>query len=77
MFFRILLLPHRLLKWFTKHPNEHQMTYLQHLLRAWGLAYHMGKGSIALLIHGICPEWFTTTGTDTIRSIHQSLAKKE
>lgn len=63
-------------RWFTKHPNEHQMTYLQHLLRAWRLGYKMGKGSLALFIHGICPEWFETTGTDTIRSLYQSIETK-
>lgn len=63
--------------WFTKHPHEHKMTYLQHLFRAWGFAYLMGKGCIALVIHGICPEWFETTGTDTIRSIYHLIEPKE
>lgn len=63
-------------QWFTQHPQEQQMTYWEHLKRAWSLGFSMGKGCIALLIHGICPQWFQTTGTDTIKLLYYEIVPK-
>ena len=61
---------------FTRHPHEKGYTYFNHLLRAWALSYEMAKGSVALLIHGIVPEWFTHTGSDIISSLSDKLSKQ-
>ena len=54
---------------FVKHPQKSGLTYFTHLKRAWSLSYEMAKGSIALLIHGIVPGLFETTGKETIQSL--------
>ena len=63
-------------EWFTRHPHEHNMTYWEHLKRSWGLAFSMGKGCMALFIHGICPSWLETTGSQTIQSLYYEVIPK-
>ena len=58
---------------FLEHPHAHQLTYLQHAHRASSLAWRLAKASAALLIHAVCPMWFQTTGTDTIRELHDEI----
>jgi hypothetical protein len=54
---------------FLKHPNEHDMTYSQHLKRAWYMAYKMMIGMLALFIHGLIPYFNETRGTDMIKEL--------
>ena len=61
---------------FLTHPREHNQTYFQHLIRAWSLALHLAKGSVALLVHGLVPGWFQTTGTEAIRSAYDAVSPK-
>ena len=58
---------------FLDHPHKEGMTYLQHLRRAWGFAWSMGKGSAALFMHGVFPKTFEYTGTNIIKDLHNKL----
>lgn len=63
-------------QWFIQHPHDQQMTYWTHMKRAWSLAFTMGKGCLALFVHGVCPEWFKSFGSDTIKSLYYEVVPK-
>lgn len=58
---------------FTEHPASVGETYTEHLGSAWGFAGAMLAGGIACAIHGIFPFFFTTTGSATIRRLHDTM----
>jgi hypothetical protein len=55
---------------FTDHPHHVGETYLQHLRFASGFGLKMIGGGLACVIHGLFPFLFTTTGSRTIRGLH-------
>lgn len=62
--------------WFLDHPHSQNMTYLGHLVHAWGFGWKMAKGAIALFIHGVVPKWFQTTGSQTIHGLYYEITPK-
>jgi hypothetical protein len=62
---------------FLKHPRENNLTYFQHLIRAWSLGYQLAKGSVALFIHGLVPDWFQKTGSEVVQRAHDRLSEKK
>jgi hypothetical protein len=54
---------------FLEHPQKNNMTYCQHMKRAWYMAYKMLLAFMGLFIHGLVPCVFETTGTDTIKDL--------
>lgn len=61
-------------QYMLAHPESQNMTYFQHLCRAWGLGFRMGTGCCALLIHGLVPKWFQTKGSETIRQLYDEIS---
>lgn len=49
---------------FTKHPYEQNITYRQHMLNSFRVAFHMGKRSLASFLHGIFPFLFKHEKTE-------------
>lgn len=61
---------------FTRHPREQGLTYWQHLRRSLVFSMEMSKGALALLIHGLMPHFFQTTGTQTVKKLYEKYCVK-
>ena len=62
---------------FFRHPEEQEMTYVQHLYRASYLGSKMIYGGICLLIHAIVPGFHEHTGTHIIQELQQDIEVKK
>jgi len=58
---------------FTRHPQEVGETYAEHMATAFGFGTAMLRGGLACLIHGLLPFLCTTTGSATIRRLHDRM----
>lgn len=56
---------------FLNHPNEHNMTYLEHLNRSLNFSIDFGVASIKALFHAFFPFLFQTSSTDLIRELYE------
>lgn len=56
---------------FLEHPEERNMTYLEHMKHAWFLGWNLMKGSLSLFIHGIVPKYFQDTGSLIIKDMYK------
>ncbi len=63
----------RLLKPFVDHPASVGETYRQHLRFAARFGGSMVGGGLACLVHALFPSMFQTTGSRTVRKLHQRL----
>lgn len=61
---------------FTRHPASLGETYAQHGTVAARCGAIMVWGGIKTIVHAIVPAWCETSGSDTIRALHQALVKK-
>ena len=48
-----------MLKKFTKHPQEQNETYIQHMCSAWRMVFLLKKIELKLAIHSILPFLYT------------------
>ena len=48
-----------MLKKFTKHPDEQNETYIEHLVSAWRIILLLKKIEAKCFIHSIFPFWYT------------------
>src|SRR4051794_13164191 len=58
---------------FTKHPTDVGETYSEHLMMATSFGTAMILGGLACLVHGILPFLFTSTGSSTIKRLHDRM----
>ena len=58
---------------FTKHPNEVGETYGEHLVVATSFGLAMIAGGLACLVHAVLPFCFTSTGSRTIKRLHERM----
>jgi hypothetical protein len=58
---------------FTEHPAAVNESYAEHLGSAWSFAFQLIGGGIACFLHGIFPFLFVTTGSSTIRVLHERM----
>ena len=58
---------------FTQHPHEVGETYGEHFAVASGFGFAMIKGGLACLVHAVLPFLCTTTGSATIRQLHDRM----
>jgi hypothetical protein len=61
---------------FTAHPEEVGETYGGHLVTATGFGLRMVLAGVACLVHAVLPFAFVTTGSRTIRELHDRMAKR-
>ena len=61
---------------FNEHPNEHNMTYCEHLRHSWYLSCYSGLASVAFFIHGLFPMTFTETGSEIITDLYNFIGHK-
>jgi hypothetical protein len=58
---------------FTSHPASVNESYSEHLCTAWSFAFSLIAAGIACFLHGLLPFVFTTTGSSTIRQLHERM----
>jgi hypothetical protein len=60
-------------KLFRDHPHSVGETYWQHMGTALSFGSRMVAAGIACSLHGIFPFLFVTTGSSTVRHLHDSM----
>ncbi len=58
---------------FTKHPQDVGETYTEHFGVAMRFSGAMIAGGLACAVHAVLPFCFTTTGSATIRRLHERM----
>ena len=58
---------------FTHHPETVGETYLEHLESASSFGSRMIVAGFACMLHGLFPFLFVTTGSQTIRHLHERM----
>ncbi len=58
---------------FTQHPHEVGETYAEHFTVAGSFGVAMILGGLACLVHAALPFLCTTTGSRTIRRLHDRM----
>jgi hypothetical protein len=58
---------------FTKHPNDVGETYGEHFMVASSFGAAMILGGLACLAHAMLPFLFTSTGSSTIKRLHERM----
>ena len=58
---------------FTSHPRAVGETYWQHLGTAMGFGSRMVAAGLACMLHGVLPFLFVTTGSQTVRHLHDKM----
>jgi len=48
------------------HLKDLNLTYIQHLVQAWKMAFWFGFGSLRLIVHGLIPNFDTEAGHSTV-----------
>ena len=61
---------------FNKHPNQHNMSYTQHLIFSLTLATQFSVASIKAIVHGFCPFLFETSSYEYSYYIFNTIEKK-
>ena len=59
----------------NEHLTEAKMSYCAHLKHAVSLSFHSARASLALLVHGVVPAWFKTTGSTIILTLAEDLSE--
>jgi hypothetical protein len=55
------------------HPATVNESYGQHLASSWSFALRMLLAAGAAIVHGVFPFLFVTTGSSTIRLLHEKM----
>jgi len=58
---------------FTKHPKDVGESYGEHFVVATSFGTAMILGGLACLVHGVLPFLFTSTGSGTIKRLHERM----
>ena len=58
---------------FTKHPSDVGETYTEHFAVASSFGAAMIIGGLACMVHAVLPFLCTTTGSATIRRLHDRM----
>ena len=58
---------------FTKHPNDVGETYGEHFMVAGSFGVAMIRGGLACLVHAVLPFLCTSTGSRTVRALHDRM----
>ena len=61
------------MKLFTQHPKTVGETYFEHLNSASHFGSRMIVAGVACFLHGLFPFLFVTTGSKTVRHLHERM----
>jgi len=64
-------------KSFTGHLSKSNLSYFQHMFRAWGFAYDAFKIVAILKVHAILPFVWETRASELTRELHHKMMKVE
>lgn len=64
------------MSWFTKHPNEVKMNYLQHMGYAFTVAGRLGMTTFCCFVHAIFPFLFTTTTSRMVKQLQDEFTNR-
>lgn len=59
--------------YFKKHPEENNMTYLQHMFFSLHIGAAFLSASMCSFVHAIIPELFKTSSSDLVRALNKIL----
>ena len=60
----------------TRHLNEANQGYFEHLSDSWGYAAKTSLASLSFFVHGLLPFTFEHTGSDHLKAVHDKVASK-
>ena len=60
----------------TRHLNEAQQSYFEHLSDAWSYAARSGLASLSFFVHGILPFTLEHTGSAQLNSVYSEVSTK-
>jgi len=60
---------------FTQHPNENNMSYVEHFLHSSNLSFIFLCGSCKACAHSLFPFCFETSSTDYVNDLNNILNK--
>ena len=58
---------------FTKHPQDVGETYGEHFMVASSFGAAMLRGGLGCMVHAVLPFLCTTTGSQTVRRLHDRM----
>jgi hypothetical protein len=61
---------------FLDHPSSIGETYFEHQRNAFRFAASLFGGALACFIHGVIPSCFLTTGSETVRDLHNRMSNR-
>ena len=65
-----------ILRSFSEHPASVGETYFGHLLQASAFGLRMVFAGLACILHGLFPFLCITTGSDTMKALHDEMAAR-
>lgn len=64
------------MNWFTKHPNEVGMNYIQHMGYAFTVFGRLGMVTLCVFIHAFFPFIFTNTTSKMVNKLHNEFTNR-
>lgn len=61
---------------FLEHPESVGESYVEHMGVAGRFGWRLTRGGLACMVHGLLPFLFKTSGSDTVRELHDQLVAK-
>lgn len=65
------------MKYLTSHLSENNLSYFQHMIRAYRFAWDAFKIAVVLKIHAIFPFIWETKASDLTQELHRKMMKVE
>ena len=62
-------------KKFTRHPQEQNETYIQHMCSSWRMVFLLKKIELKLAIHSILPFLYTDALSSKMECLHKMTAR--
>tara|TARA_B100000035_G_scaffold257990_1_gene228213 strand:- start:117 stop:347 length:231 start_codon:yes stop_codon:yes gene_type:complete len=62
--------------YFTRHPKEHKMTYVEHFIFSSVIGWNMALHSIQAFIHAINPNWCEDSTTMFMHYLNNAMKNR-
>ncbi|SOB87249.1 hypothetical protein SAMN06297144_2376 [Sphingomonas guangdongensis] len=64
-------------RWFRDHPRSVGESYAEHLGVATSFGARLIAGGVACMIHGLLPNLFTRTGSNTVKRLYSQMVARQ